>query len=69
MRDDQALDSIPELGLVALRQPREHDGGILPEESTGTVVFVYRDGVGYEVEFEEPFHCVVTLARDEIRPV
>jgi len=31
--------------------------------------FVYRDGAGYEVEFVEPFHCVVTLERADIRPV
>jgi len=27
----------------------------------GTVVAAYSDGMGYEVEFENPFHAVVTL--------
>lgn len=45
-----------------------HDGDkVLPEGSTGAIVFVYRDGKGYEVEFEEPFHCVVTVEPDDIR--
>ena len=66
MRDEKTIDLIPELGLVALRQARACDGRVLPEGTTGTVVFVYRDGAAYEVEFEEPFHCVVTLNRDEL---
>ena len=69
MRQSKTIDSIPELGLVALKQARACDGGMLPEGTTGTVVFVYRDGAAYEVEFEEPFHCVVTLDRDDIHPV
>jgi hypothetical protein len=69
MRDEKTIDSIPELALVALRKSREYEGGVLPEGTTGTVVFVYRDAVGYEIEFDEPFHCVVTLARDDIQPV
>jgi len=69
MRHTETVGPIPELSLVALRQSRECDGRVLPEGATGAVVFAYRDGVGYEVEFDEPFHCVVSLTRDEIRPV
>jgi hypothetical protein len=69
MRRTETADPIPELRLVALRNSREHDGRVLPEGATGAVVFAYHDGVGYEVEFDEPFHCVVTLTRDEIQPV
>jgi len=63
--------SIPELSRVALRQAHEckGEGKTLPEGSTGTVVMVYRDGAGYEVEFAKPFHCLVTLRPDEIRRV
>jgi hypothetical protein len=61
--------SIPELGIVALRHPRECEGKVLPEGTTGTVVYVYRDGSGYEVEFAEPFHCVLTVGADDIQPV
>ena len=69
MRNEKTIASIPELGLVALRKSREYEGRALPEGTTGTVVFAYRDGVAYEVEFDEPFHCVLTPSRDEIRPV
>jgi hypothetical protein len=55
--------------MVALTHPHACEGGTLPEGSRGAVVFVYRDGAGYEVEFVEPFHCVVTLERADIRPV
>jgi len=61
--------SIPELSMVALTHTLPCDGAILPEGATGAVVFAYRDGAGYDVEFAEPFHCVVTVERDDIRPV
>jgi hypothetical protein len=62
-------ERIPELSIVALRHSRKCDGKVLPEGATGAVVHAYRDGAGYEVEFEEPFHCVVTVGRDDIRQV
>ncbi|MGH7116885.1 MAG: DUF4926 domain-containing protein [Stellaceae bacterium] len=55
--------------MVALRQACECQGKTLPAGATGAVVYVYRDGTGYEVEFAEPFHCVVTVQQDDIRPV
>lgn len=61
--------SIPELSIVALRHPRECDGRTLPAGAIGAVVYAYRDGAGYEVEISEPFHCVLTVQRDEIQPV
>lgn len=60
--------SIPELSIVALRHPRECGGRTLAAGAIGAVVHTYRDGAGYEVEFSEPFHCVVTVQRDEIQP-
>lgn len=60
--------SIPELSIVALRHPLEHEGRLLPEGGKGTVVHAYRDGEHYEVEFSEPFPCAVTVARDDIQP-
>lgn len=62
-------NSIPELSVVALTHALPMGDRILPEGATGAVVFAYRDGLGYEVEFDEPFHCVVTVERDDIRPV
>jgi len=61
--------SIPELSMVALTHALPQADGILPEGATGAVVFAYRDGAGYDVEFCKPFHCVVTVERDDIRPV
>jgi hypothetical protein len=69
MRPAERVRSIPELSSVALTHPHECDGKMLPEGATGAVVFAYRDGVGYEVEFDQPFHCVATVERDDIRPV
>lgn len=59
---------IPELSIVALRHPLEHDGRMLPKGGKGTVVHAYHDGEHYEVEFSEPFSCVVTVRRDDIQP-
>ncbi len=54
-----------ELSVVALMHPISIEDKSLPAGSLGTVVAAYDDGVGYEVEFETPFHAVVTLeARD-----
>jgi len=62
--------SIPELSIVALTHPvPARDDRVLPEGARGTVVFAYRDGAGYAVEFDEPFHSIVTVERDAIRPV
>lgn len=61
--------SIPEFSIVALRQARECHGKTLPAGATGAVVYVYRDGAVYEVEFDKPFHCVVTVGQDDIRPI
>jgi hypothetical protein len=65
----QRVDRIEELSVVALRRSRKHDGKVLPEGARGAVVHAYRDGAGYEVEFQEPFHCVVTVGDDDIRRV
>jgi hypothetical protein len=65
----ESTDLIPELSVVALRHSRKHKGKVLPEGAQGAVVHAYRGGLGYEVEFEEPFHCVVTVDRDDIRRV
>jgi hypothetical protein len=63
------VSPIPELSIVALRHAHKWDGKVLPEGAKGAVVHTYRGGAGYEVEFDEPFHCVVTVGRDDIRQV
>jgi hypothetical protein len=58
---------IAELSIVVLTRSRACSSGVIPEGSRGTVVHAYGDGMGYEVEFDEPTHCVVTVERDGIR--
>jgi hypothetical protein len=69
MRTAERIRPIPELSTVALTHAHECPRGLLPEGARGAVVHAYRDGAGYEVEFTEPFHCVVTVRRGDIRPV
>jgi hypothetical protein len=51
----------PELSTVRLSHGVDVSGHTLPEGAMGTVVAAYSDGMGYEVEFENPVHPVVTL--------
>jgi hypothetical protein len=53
--------AFPELSTVRLTRDVDVKGRILPKGARGTVVAAYSDGIGYEVEFETPFHAVVTL--------
>jgi hypothetical protein len=68
----ERVSSIPELSIVTLRRslhPRECAGRELPEGTRGVVVHVYPEGAAYEVEFANPFPCVVTTRSDDIRQV
>lgn len=53
--------AFPELSTVRLTHDIEVKGRLLPKGARGTVAAAYSDGIGYEVEFETPFHAVVTL--------
>ena len=55
-----------ELSRVKFKRPFDLEGGRLPVGSRGTVVAAYRNGVGLEMEFFEPFHAVVTLEVDDL---
>ena len=57
---------IAELSVVTLVRDVTVDGKVLPGGAQGTVVGSYGDGLGYEVEFEKPFHAVVTLHVDAL---
>ena len=59
---------ILELSVVATTHPLEHRARELPAGSRGTVVHAWSDGEHYAVEFARPFPCVLSLARDDIRP-
>ncbi len=65
----ESSEIIADLSIVALRHPRKCYGKLLPEGTRGAVVHAYRDGAGYEVEFDETFHCVVAVGLDDIRRV
>ena len=55
-----------ELSVVALKNPVDVRGRSLPAGTRGTIVAAYSDGIGYEVEFFEPFHVVVTLEANDL---
>jgi hypothetical protein len=61
-----AFGHISELAVVALTRTIHIDNKPLPAGSKGTVVAAYDDGLGYEVEFEAPFHAVVTLEASDL---
>ncbi len=50
-----------ELSVVALTRVIQAEEGSLPAGARGTVAAAYGDGEGYAVEFEHPFHTVVTF--------
>ncbi len=61
-REPQAQPvTFAELSVVGLLHGVEVEGRSMPQGAPGTVVAAYPGGLGYEVEFEEPFHAVVTL--------
>ena len=65
-REEATEPSFAELSVVALTRAVEIEGQLLPAGALGTVVAAYGDGNGYEVEFERPFHAVVTLQAGDL---
>lgn len=63
---DIAGPPIEEFDLVRLRTPLREDEVELPAGSVGTVVHVYANGRGYEVEFQRPLHAVVTVEAAQV---
>ena len=55
-----------ELSVVRLVRAVPVEDGKMPAGSAGTIIYAYNDGVGYEVEFERPFHAVVTLEGSDL---
>ena len=59
---------LPELSsVVAVREIHEGDK-VVPPGAKGAIVFVHDGGAGYEVEFVEPVHVVISASRDELEP-
>jgi hypothetical protein len=52
------LDEVTSITPVYVKDP----GRELPVGGRGTVVGVWQGGRAYEVEFAEPFECLVTVA-------
>ena len=69
MKKDVSDNPIPELSVVKLTHPLEHRAKLLPEGTVGTIVHAWSDGEHYAVEFTEPFPCIVSVARADIRPL
>ena len=55
-----------DLSTVALVRAVDVGGRALPAGARGTVVGAYADGLGYEVEFDVPFHAVVTVQAGDL---
>jgi hypothetical protein len=50
-----------QLDRVRLLSDLKFDEGVLPAGSRGTIVYCYREGLAYEVEFTDPRHAVLTI--------
>ena len=57
---------VTEHQTIGLTAPVTVEGSIFAAGSTGTVVGVYADTRAVGVEFERPFHAVVTMEPDQI---
>jgi hypothetical protein len=55
-----------ELSLVRTLRPVKEGRRVIPAGTLGTVVGVYSDGIGYEVEFARPFRAVVTFEASDL---
>ena len=66
LRNTVSATTFDELSDVTLNHAVDFEGRILPAGASGTVVAAYASGQAYEVEFEKPFHAVVTLDAADI---
>ncbi len=66
-KDHSLTRRFAELSTVTLAHGLTIEGRLLPEGARGTIVAAYSDGIGYEVEFERPFHLVATLEADDLK--
>ena len=60
------VPTFPELSTVRLKSSVQIGQDRLPAGSEGVVVFAYRDGAAYEVEFITPFAAVLTLGAGDL---
>lgn len=64
-----ARRSISDLMCVRLTRTIYNDVFSYPAGTTGTVVYCYSDGAGFEIEVSKGHHSVLTLLRSDIEPV
>jgi hypothetical protein len=67
-RDPQP-GALPDLSVVALREPVPAADRTLPAGAEGTVVGTWAGGEAYVVEFAEPFHAVITVDAKLLREI
>ena len=63
------MKAVRELDRVRLAGFYHSGEGVLPAGTEGTVVYRYKDGAAYEVEFIAPIHALVTLRPGELERV
>lgn len=51
---------------MRLVHPVKEGRRTIPAGAVGTIVHAYSDGVGYEVEFAQPFQAIVTLEASDL---
>jgi hypothetical protein len=66
LKEGRGAVPFAELSIVTLTKAMHVAGRPLPRGTSGTVVAAYKDGLAYEVEFEQPFHAVVTVEADDL---
>ena len=66
----KATATVPlgEYSAVRLSHPVQLGGVTYPAGCRGVIVHRHADGIGYEVEFEEPAFLVITLTGSDIQP-
>ena len=57
-----------ECSAVRLCHPVQVGGVTYPAGCRGVIVHRHADGIGYEVEFEEPAFRVITLSGSDVQP-
>ncbi len=61
-----AKPTYPELSLVRLNTDVQVGETTVPAGSLGTIVYVYREGQAYEVEFFQPIAATLTLTAADL---
>lgn len=63
---NSAAHALPELSSVVTVHEIREGSKVVPKGSKGAIVFVHEGGAGYEVEFTEPVHLVISASRDDL---